>query len=400
MSGRVFLYKQCREFGVNSFVDSNEKAGVSLAPLFGRIITVMQGLSVSFNKHADKSGKLVEFQHCPRNGESVAIIFSYLPLKVRYQLDNLQCLKGAGSTLVLRRASPSNNVLNRSSCAYLLPTSAVFIFSDGAINVLKKLVISAAASAAILSTAAQAHFQMVYTPDLLRDRGGEITLKMPFTHPAASGHVMEVDAPLEFYKIRKGKKTDLLDTVKASEWTSAENTGGSYEATVKLRGLGDHVFVMTPSPYLEASEDIYIQQITKNIVNVGSLPTDWNEELGLKTEIVPLTKPYAIYESGTFVGVVKSEGKPVPFAEIEVEYMNFEPDMQNNRFSEKGNITPPADAFVTMTIFTDANGTFTFGIPKAGQWGFAALGVGPDTEHNGKELSQDAVIWVQAHPVK
>ena len=53
-----------------------------------------------------------------------------------------------------------------------------------------------------------------------------------------------------------------------------------------------------------------------------------------------------------------------------------------------------------MTIFADANGTFNFSIPKAGQWGFAALGVGSETEHNGKDLSQDAVIFVQALPVK
>jgi len=266
--------------------------------------------------------------------------------------------------------------------------------------VFKTLAISVVACASILSTSAQAHFQMLYTPDLIRERGGQITLKMPFTHPAASGHVMSVDAPKSFYKIRKGKKTDLLEAVKPISWSSAENSGPAYEADVKLRGLGDHVFIMEPSPYFEESEDIYIQQITKTIVNVGSLPTDWNEELGLATEIVPLTKPYAIYEGGTFVGVVKSEGKPVPFAEIEVEYMNYEPDLKNNSFSKTATITPPADAFITLTIYADANGTFTFGIPKSGQWGFAALGVGPETEYNGKELSQDAVIWVQAHPIK
>lgn len=241
---------------------------------------------------------------------------------------------------------------------------------------------------------------MVYTPDLLRDRGGEITLKMPFTHPAENGHVMTADQPEQFFVVKKGKKTELLDSVKKSEWTSNENTGPSYEANVKLRGLGDYVFIYQMAPYFEKSEEIYIQQITKSIVNVGGLPTDWNEDLGLKAEIVPLTKPYAIYEGGTFTGVVRSEGKPVPFAEIEVEYVNYVPDMKANAFAKESNIEIPADAFITMTIFADANGTFTFGIPKAGQWGFAALGVGPDKEYKGKELSQDAVIWVQAHPAK
>ena len=55
---------------------------------------------------------------------------------------------------------------------------------------------------------------------------------------------------------------------------------------------------------------------------------------------------------------------------------------------------------VTQTIVTDEKGAFTFGLPRAGWWGFAALGVGPQKEYNGKELSQDAVIWVQAVDMK
>lgn len=265
---------------------------------------------------------------------------------------------------------------------------------------IKKIISSIAIAGALYTPASFAHLQLLYTPELLREKGGSINLKMPFTHPAENGHVMTVDKPERFFMIKKGQTTDLLSAVESSQWSSAENTGPSYQADVKLRGLGDYVFIYQMAPYFEASEDIYIQQITKSIVNVGSLPTDWNEDFGLSAEIVPLTKPYAIYEGGTFTGVVKSEGKPVPFAEIEVEYMNYLPDVANNRFSDTPKITPPADAFITMTIFADANGTFTFGIPKAGQWGFAALGVGSVKEHQGKELSQDAVIWVQAHPIK
>ncbi|WP_245583313.1 DUF4198 domain-containing protein [Oceanospirillum beijerinckii] len=271
-------------------------------------------------------------------------------------------------------------------------------FSDRS-SALRKLLLSTVAAGCLSASTAQAHFQMIYTPELLQERGGQLSLKMPFTHPAASGHVMTIDQPEAFYQIRKGKKTDLLDQVKTTQWTSSENTGVSYQADVRLRGLGDNIFVLQSAPYLEESEDIYIQQFAKTIVNVGSLPTDWDAELNLPAEIVPLTKPYALYEGGSFTGIVKSQGKPVPFAEIEVEYINYEPDMAADKFADKANINPPADAFVTMTIKADANGTFTFALPKAGQWGFCALGVGPNTEHNGKELSQDAVIWVQAHPV-
>lgn len=263
----------------------------------------------------------------------------------------------------------------------------------------RKLSLAVAVGAALYSSVASAHFQMLYTPELLRSNSGHISLKMPFTHPADSGQVMRVEQPNTFFVVKKGKQTNLIDTLEAGQWRSASNTDQSYEANVTLRGLGDYVFIYEMAPYYEAEEGIYIQQIAKSVVNVGGLPTDWDKELGLKAEIVPLTKPYAIYEGGTFTGVVRSEGKPVPYAEIEVEYVNYEPDMANNTFAKEANIAPPADVFVTMTIFADANGTFTFGIPKAGQWGFAALGVGPDKEFKGKELSQDAVIWVQAHPV-
>ncbi|RBW43943.1 DUF4198 domain-containing protein [Psychromonas sp. B3M02] len=237
---------------------------------------------------------------------------------------------------------------------------------------------------------------MIYTPELLRAKGGNISLKMPFTHPAASGHVMKVDKPQAFYMIKKGKKTDLIDKVSEIEWESAVDTGHAYQADVKLRGLGDYVFISQPSPYFEAEEGSYIQQITKTIVNVGGLPTDWNEDFGLAAEIVPLTKPYAIYEGGIFTGVVKSRGQAVPFAEIEVEFVNYVPEMDNNRFAKTPLMTTPSDVFITQTIYADANGTFNYVLPKAGQWGFAALGVGEEKTYNGKELSQDAVIWVEA----
>ena len=76
--------------------------------------------------------------------------------------------------------------------------------------------------------------------------------------------------------------------------------------------------------------------------------------------------------------------------------MNHEPDMAKNQFATEAKVEAPQDSFVTLGIKADANGTFTFAMPKAGWWGFCALGVGPDKEHKGKELSQDAVIWVKA----
>ncbi|MEA2083177.1 MAG: DUF4198 domain-containing protein [Thermodesulfobacteriota bacterium] len=247
---------------------------------------------------------------------------------------------------------------------------------------------------------ALAHFQTIYTPEAALNKGKTIDLKLVFTHPFEAGHTMDMGKPEQFFVVRKGKKNDLLDTLKPITWTSLTNSGKAYETSYKLRGMGDNVFCLVPSPYLEKEENCYIQQVTKVIINTGGFPSDWDTEIGLPAEIIPLDKPYALWTGNVFRGIVKGNGKPVPFAEIEVEYMNHKPLMDKNAFAKDSEVEAPQDAFVTMTIKANADGEFTFGIPRAGWWGFCALGAGPMDKHDGKELSQDAVIWVQARDMK
>jgi len=250
------------------------------------------------------------------------------------------------------------------------------------------------------SSTAMAHFQMVYTPEAALAKGGDLTLKLVFTHPFEAGHTMDMGVPQEFYMIQKGEKTDLKGALKEITWTSLTNSGKAYEAAVKVRKMGDIVFCLAPEPYFEAEEEAYIQQFTKLVINNAGLPTDWDAPSGLVTEILPLDKPYALWTGNVFRGVVMGDGKPVPDAEIEVEYLNHPPVPGKNEFQKDALATAPHDAFVTMGIKADANGQFAFGIPKAGWWGFAALGAGPLKEFKGKELSQDAVIWVYAVDMK
>ncbi len=247
-----------------------------------------------------------------------------------------------------------------------------------------------------VATLAHAHFQLVYTPDAARTRGGELDLKLVFTHPFTGDPTMDMGQPEGFFMVHKGERTDLMGALEPIQWESVSNTGAAYGATVTARAMGDYVFVLTPAPYLETEEDAFIQQITKVVINNAGLPTDWDAEVGLPAEILPLDKPYALWTGNTFRGVVLSEDEPVPHAEIEVEYLNHTPLTDKNAFAKQATVTAPQDAFVTMTIKADERGHFAFGLPKAGWWGFCALGVGPVKEHQGKELSQDAVIWVKA----
>lgn len=260
--------------------------------------------------------------------------------------------------------------------------------------------------AVILGSAAMAsaHFQMIYTPEIAMPKGGEIPLKLVFTHPFEAGHTMDMGPVEEFYVVRtRGenapKKYDLKDTLKPITWTSLTNEGKAWETTYKMRG-GDYAFCLIPEPYFEAEEDAYIKQNTKVIVNVGGEPGAWNEPVGMPTEIVPLAKPYDRWTGNVFQGQVLFEGKPVPNAEIEIEYLNHEPLLDKNAFAKKAEVEAPQDSFVLQTIFADANGIFTFGIPRAGWWGFAALGLDPDYKYKGKDCSRDAVIWIQAKDMK
>ncbi|MCV6545963.1 MAG: DUF4198 domain-containing protein [Cohaesibacter sp.] len=255
----------------------------------------------------------------------------------------------------------------------------------------------ATAALALSSTASLSHFVLAYTPEVNLERAGDVPLKLIFWHPFENGHVMDMAKPQAVYMMHKDKKIDLMPSLKPIKFKGTENEASAFDASASIKRNGDYIIVVEPAPYYEESEDIYIQQLTKSFINKGGVPTGWEEPVGLATEIVPLNKPTNILAGSTFTGRVLANGKPVAGAEIEIEYMAAEPDMAKNSPKAATASPMPGGAVVALS---DENGYFSFGIPKAGFWGFAALGSGPATEHEGKELSQDAVIWVRAYDVK
>ncbi|MDR1677511.1 MAG: DUF4198 domain-containing protein, partial [Deltaproteobacteria bacterium] len=114
---------------------------------------------------------------------------------------------------------------------------------------------------------------------------------------------------------------------------------------------------------------------------------------GLKTEIVPLVKPGALYAGNVFTGKVLLDGKPVAAGEVEVEWYPG-PD-------KKGQA--PFETLITQVVLTDDQGNFNFAPPVAGWWGFAGLN---DADYQLKEGSEDkavelgAVLWVYFHEFK
>jgi len=260
-----------------------------------------------------------------------------------------------------------------------------------------KLNYLAAALAISLPTIASAHFQLNYTEESLIERPGDVPMGLIFWHPFDNGHVMDMGTPEAFFMVHRGERVDLMDRLEPATFSGTSNEAAAYRATVPVKRSGDYVVVTVPAPYYEESEDVYIQQIAKVVLNRNSLPTDWDQPIGLPTEILPLNKPYNVVTGSTFSGRVLADGKPVPGAEIEVEFMAAEPDLES--FATTAPTVQPMPGG-TIVAIADQNGVFTFGIPRAGYWGFAALGSGPATEHEGKELSQDAVLWIHARDLK
>lgn len=204
---------------------------------------------------------------------------------------------------------------------------------------------------------------------------------------------MNMARPVHFGVMHGKEKQDLLGSVQAKQRKDVEGKGmATFTAKYEVKKPGDYLFYVEPQPYWEPSEEKYIVHYTKAVVNGYGMEEGWDAEVGLKAEIVPLTRPYGLWAGNVFQGVVKVDGKAVPNAEVEVEYYNVD-----------NKIKAPAGPMVTQVIKADANGVFTYAMPKAGWWGFAALTEGDKKMmHEDKEVPVEigAVLWIKTRDMK
>ena len=232
---------------------------------------------------------------------------------------------------------------------------------------------------------AMAHYGMLIPSDsmVMQNDNRTVNLTLSFSHPF-EGEGMELIKPAVFGVMENGKKVNLL---KALHKTSVR-AHTAWEASYTIKRPGVYMFYMEPKPYWEPAENCYIIHYTKTVVTAFGDDEGWDQAIGLKTEILPLSKPYGLYAGNVFQGIVKLNGKPVPYCEVEVEYYN-----------KDGKAQAPTDYMITQTIKADINGVFTYATPKAGWWGFAALNTSEE-KIKGKEVEIGAVLWVKFHDWK
>jgi len=238
---------------------------------------------------------------------------------------------------------------------------------------------------------ATAHFQVLKpSKDIVTREGSKaLHLDIRFTHPMEQGPVMEMGEPAQFGVLVDGERRSLMNALE--EHTVDGNT--AYTADYSVKNPGDHVFYIEPAPYWEPTEGKMIVHYTKVVVNALGLQQGWGRMVGFPVEIKPLTRPYGLWTGNLFRGVVLRDGKPVPGAEIEVEFYN-----------EGDQVEPPSSPFITQVIKADEDGVFSYAIPREGWWGFAALTEGPEKVEapNGDDVpvEQGGLIWIHARDME
>jgi ABC-type Co2+ transport system, periplasmic component len=237
---------------------------------------------------------------------------------------------------------------------------------------------------ASISGPAYAHFGMVIPSKAVVEdqKNAGIDLQLSFSHPMEMVG-MPLAKPAAFTVFMDGEGQDILPSLKPAKIMGHDGWKAGY--TVKKPGV--YQFVMQPQPYWEPAEDCFIIHYSKTVVAAFGEEEGWDEPLGLKTEILPLTRPFGNYAGNVFRGQVLLNGKPVPGAQVEVEFYN-----RDKKYAA------PNEYMVTQVVKADSEGVFTYGVPFAGWWGFAALNTAEEKmPHEGKEKDVElgAVLWME-----
>lgn len=242
----------------------------------------------------------------------------------------------------------------------------------------------------IFSITANAHFQeIIPSNDIIEDNDkNNINIALKFTHPMENGPIMNMEKPSKFGVIFGNKKIDLKEKLIKNNVNGNKKWNAKYEIT----SPDNYIFYVEPEPYFEPAENKMIIHYSKVIVDAFGAGEGWDKMVGFPVEIEPLTRPYGLWTNNIFSGIVKKEGKVVPFAEIEVEYISH------------GKVKVPSEPYITQVIKADQFGKFSYAMPKAGWWGFAALIDGDKKIKNNKGEDKDvelgALIWVRTRDIE
>jgi len=242
--------------------------------------------------------------------------------------------------------------------------------------------------ASFTSVTVQAHFLTLFPEQQVIDVGDNKALHFPvyFTHPMSMGPTMDIVRPEAVGYVLNNKKTDL--TTKLTQEKYGNSTG--WALSFPLRRPGTYTFYANQKPYIDETENVAISQFVKVVVDAFAAGGDWQPQLNTPVEIMPLTRPYALWTNSVFTGRVLVNNEPAADVGVEVEYYN------------KQGMQVPSDAYLTQQVVTNSLGEFSIVLPKQGWWGMAAL---VEDEQpitiDGKEYPHEraGVMWLQVQDI-
>ena len=233
---------------------------------------------------------------------------------------------------------------------------------------------------AFIAVFANAHFLTIIsnTDNVTSQKQTKVDFDISFIHPFEQTG-MNMEKP-EVFANTKNNKLNLTQITKFDH--------KSWKSSYDIKTPGVNKFFVQPQPYFEPAEEKFILHVPKIIICSFGLEDGWDTPLGLKYEIVPMTKPFALYAGNLFQGKVLHDGKPASNVEVEVELYN--------EFGLKA----PSDAHITQVVKTDDNGVFSFVMNHKGWWGFAALIEEGELKHSDGKMypvENGALIWIKAY---
>lgn len=257
---------------------------------------------------------------------------------------------------------------------------------------------------ALVPTSAIAHTTTLI-PHINKD--GQKTVKVLHFHPSTGSGLMGIRLSVEDSKDIKGldsifiiheKEEIKLDDVAIPDfYTVRGEKRGTYTIPIhKKSGFfkpGDYIIVVTHKAHWKKYEDLYRQKVAKFCLNYYGVITNWpNRVLRNMPEIIPLVQPYSVYAGSLFrAEAVNDEGKQIPHAKIQIEYLNYTAGDTELDTTTAGFI---AEDIADTVIFTDSNGSFSFVPLRKGLWTFTLVDGDDNKFIQGKRLEYDSSLSI------
>jgi len=194
---------------------------------------------------------------------------------------------------------------------------------------------------------------------------GEVVRWLIFRGEPFQGLIRDLRAPKAFIVSPTGEKSRIpLPVISLKDLSSGKLRRGFHPRYVPTE-RGDHyLYLISEEDFVPGTGEVW-KEFTKVPLHVEE-ETDWKRPVGLKVEIVPLTRPYGLESGAVFAGKVLLEGKPLKDILVQVTryYGMFLPQEALPK-DDQGKVDRPR---MYLSVRTDEEGRFVVALNQPGWW--------------------------------